>query len=298
MAAPELTQADGYWRGSFRAMAGPCELLLEVDDRALAQRMLTIAADEAVRIEHRFSRYRDDNPIHRINTSAGAPVTVDDETADLIDYAARCHEMSDGRFDITSGVLRRVWRFDGSDHVPADEVVQAVLHHVGWRKARWQRPVLQLEPGMEIDLGGLGKEYAVDRTARLLRQETDSGFVVNFGGDLYISGPRRDGAPWVIGLDDPQATGARALGELRVQRGGIATSGDARRYLLKDGVRYSHILDPRTGWPVTGAPHAVTVVAGTCLEAGVLATFALLHGSGARAFLETQDVPFWIAPGD
>ena len=294
--ASELTQADGYWRGSFRAMACPCELLMDVDDRPLAQRLLQVAADEARRIEHKLSRYRDDNAIHHINTANGAPVTLDDETADLMDYAARCHTLSDGRFDITSGILRRVWCFDGSDNIPVAEAVQAVLRHVGWQRLSWQRPVLQLAPGMEIDLGGLGKEYAVDRVVRLLRQETDACFVVNFGGDLCISGPRRDAAPWVIGLDDPEATGARALGELRVQRGGIATSGDARRYLLKDGVRYGHILDPRTGWPVTGAPRAVTVVADTCLEAGMLATFALLHGAGARAFLEAQGVPFWIAP--
>jgi thiamine biosynthesis lipoprotein len=221
---------------------------------------------------------------------------VDDETADLIDYAARCYDLSDGRFDITSGVLRAVWRFDGSANIPSSAAVQAVMARVGWHKARWQRPVLQLAPGMEIDLGGLGKEYAVDRAARLLRPHTTAEFLVNFGGDLYISGARRAGHPWVIGLDDPGASGARALGELHVQRGGVATSGDARRYLLKDGVRYSHILDPRTGWPVAGAPRAVTVVAATCLEAGVLATFALLQGGEARTFLVAQGVPFWIAP--
>jgi thiamine biosynthesis lipoprotein len=267
-----------------------------MDDESLARSLLALAAGEARRIERKFSRYRSDNLIHRINTSNGAPVSLDDETADLIDYAARCFELSDGRFDITSGVLRAVWRFDGSGNIPTSEAVQAVMAHVGWRKAQWQRPVLQLAPGMEIDLGGLGKEYAVDRVARLLRPQTTAQFLVNFGGDLYVSGARRDGVPWVIGLDDPSASGARALGELHVQHGGIATSGDARRYLLKDGVRYSHILDARSGWPVSDAPRAVTVVAPTCLEAGVLATFALLHGGDARAFLEAQGVPFWIAP--
>lgn len=296
MADIELTRADGYWRGGFRAMAGPCELLMDVDDEPLARRLLTLAADEARRIEHKFSRYRSDNLIHRINTANGAPVTLDDETADLIDYAARCFELSDGRFDITSGVLRAVWRFDGSANIPTPEAVQATMARVGWPKARWQRPVLQLAPGMEIDLGGLGKEYAVDRVARRLRPQTSAEFVVNFGGDLYISGPRRDGTAWVIGLDDPSASGARAVGELHVQHGGIATSGDARRYLLKDGVRFSHILDPRSGWPVSDAPRAVTVAAATCLEAGVLATFALLHGREASAFLEAQGAPFWIVP--
>ena len=292
----ELTRADGYWRGSFRAMAGPCELLVDTDDEPLAHRLLTLAAAEARRIEYKFSRYRSDNLTHRINTARGTAVTLDDETADLIDYAARCFELSDGRFDITSGVLRAVWYFDGSSNIPSPEAVQAALAHVGWHKASWRRPVLQLAPGMEIDLGGLGKEYAVDRVAQRLRLETTAEFLVNFGGDLFISGKRRNGAAWVIGLDDPDASGARAVGELHVQHGGIATSGDARRYLLKDGVRYSHILDARSGWPVSGAPRAVTVVAATCLEAGVLATFALLRGRAAHTFLEAQGVPFWIVP--
>ncbi len=296
MADLELTRADGYWRGCFRAMAGPCELLVDTDDESLAQRLLTLAAAEAHRIEYKFSRYRSDNLIHRINTSNGAALTLDDETADLVDYAARCYELSNGCFDITSGVLRAVWCFDGSDNIPTPAAVQAVMTQVGWHKVSWRRPVLQLAPGMQIDLGGLGKEYAVDRVARQLRLETKAEFLVNFGGDLFISGKRRSGAAWVIGLDDPDASGARAVGELRVQHGGIATSGDARRYLLKDGVRYSHILDPRSGWPVSDVPRAVTVVAASCLEAGVLATFALLHGRAARTFLEAQGVPFWIVP--
>lgn len=292
---PQLTREEGYWRGRFSAMASDCELLLEADNQAAAATVLRLVADEAWRIEDKFSRYRQDNILHRINSACGAPVQVDEETADLLDYAALCHHLSDGRFDITSGVLRRVWRFDGSGRLPAPEQVAKILPCVGWDKVGWQRPLLRLPAGMEIDLGGIGKEYAVDRAAGLARAHGAANFVINFGGDLYINGPRRDGTVWNVGVEDPRAGGPSALTQLKVRKGGIATSGDARRFLLKHGRRYGHILDPRTGWPVQGAPRAVTVVGPTCMEAGMFATLAILHGEGAAAFLGAQGVPFFIS---
>ena len=147
---------------------------------------------------------------------------------------------------------------------------------------------------MEIDLGGIGKEYAVDRAAALLAARTKSSCVVNFGGDIYVGGVRRDGRTWSIGIDDPGRTGKAALYRLDIAGGGLATSGDARRFVRWKGKRLGHILNPTTGWPVLGAPSSVTVVASTCLEAGTLSTLALLQGPEARSFLEQQNVQFWI----
>ncbi len=274
-------------------MASPCELLVATAKRSLAERLLHIARNEALRIERKFSRYRTDNDIHRINHSEGNPVRVDDETANLLDYAQQCWEISEGKFDITSGILRKVWRFDGSNRLPSPEAVAALLPRIGWEKVKWNRPFITLRPGMEIDLGGIGKEYAVDRTARLILQQGESRVLINYGGDLYALGPRAEGMPWAVGVDDPEATGVRQIGAVNLSKGGLATSGDARRFLVKDGIRYSHILDPTTGWPVSGAPRAVTVIAETCLEAGMLATLAMLQGDKARAFLEAQEVTFW-----
>lgn len=286
---------DDYWKGGFGAMASPCEVLLDLgpDEESLAARLTGIARDEAVRIERKFSRYRSDNIIHRINTSGGAPLEVDAETASLLDYAAQCHRLSDGLFDITSGVLREVWRFDGSDRIPAPQAVAAVLARVGWDKVEWRRPLLRLPAGMQIDLGGIGKEYAVDRTAALLRAYSGAGMLINFGGDLLATGPRMGGRPWQVAIDDPGHTGRSSGIHIALSRGAIATSGDARRFLLKEGKRYSHILDPRTGWPVRGAPRAVTVLGADCTEAGMLATFAMLHGARAEAFLEEQEARYW-----
>ena len=283
----------GHWVGRFAAMASPCELLLDGGDRAGMERALARVAKEAWRIESKFSRYRYDNIVHRINSAGGRPTEVDEETALLLDFADTCYRLSEGRFDITSGALRAVWRFDGSDRIPEPQAVAEVLRRVGWKKLTWRKPILTMPDGMEVDFGGIGKEYAVDRCFELLRVETRWPFLLNFGGDLRVSGPRASGAPWRIGVEDPtmQQPGAARI-ELR--QGAMATSGDSRRYLLRDGRRYSHILDPRSGWPVAGAPRSVTVAAPTTIEAGMLATLASLQGENAEDFLKRQQVPYWV----
>lgn len=280
-------------RGTFSAMAGPCEVLLDLDDGLLAHRLVALAAAEARRIEAKFSRYRDGSAVQRLNASHGAPVRVDDETAGLLDLAAACHAASGGRFDVTSGVLRRAWTFDGGTRVPADAEIAALLPRVGWEKVTWRRPELTLPAGMEIDLGGLGKEYAVDRAMALLRAEADAPVLVNFGGDLHASGPRRDGAPWRVGVEDPGRED-RAARLIDLAGGALATSGDARRFVLHRGERLGHILDPRRGRPVRDAPRSVTVAADSCVEAGVLATTAMLHGPDAESFLAAEAARWWV----
>jgi len=290
-ARPLLSRRGSGWLGVFQAMASPCEVHVGDADLATAERVVAIAAAEAHRIEAKFSRYRRGNIVDEINTAEGRPVVVDDETARLLDYAARLHELSDGKFDVTSGVLRRAWRFDGSDRVPTEEAVAALLPIVGWDKVRWSAPELTLTPGMEVDLGGIGKEYAVDSAAGLVRP-VSARCLLNFGGDLLALGPQYGGAPWRVGIESVAEGGAVAR-HIDLTVGALATSGDSRRFLFKDGKRYGHVLDPQTGWPVVEAPRSVTVAAATCTEAGMLATLALLQGGAAEAFLEAQSVQFW-----
>ena len=278
-------------RAQFKAMASSCEALIDSGDSAVAERVAAAVSTEAFRIEQKFSRYRADNIVHAINNANGAAVEVDIETANLLDYAARCFEESRGLFDITSGVLRRVWKFDGSDRLPEPAAVTEVLKLVGWKKVVWRRPRLTLLPGMEIDFGGIGKEFAVDRAAKLGAEAGGVPILVNFGGDLCATGPRRDGSRWKVGIE---ALGSDTLVPFELAQGAVATSGDARRYLLKDGVRYGHILDPRDGWPVKDAPRSVTVVAATCGQAGWLSTLTILQGSGAEAFIKGKGVTYWV----
>jgi len=289
-----LKRVEDYFVGAFSAMANPCQVLIDTDDPQEATAITHIAEEEAQRIESKFSRYRSNNIVDRINRSDGKPVQVDQEAALLIDYAKTCYDISDGMFDITSGVLRRAWKFDGSSHVPGKNEVEFLLKRVGWWRVRWDGAMLSIPSGMEIDFGGIGKEYAVDRTAHLIAAKTHSPFLVNYGGDLFASGLRRGNRTWAVGIDDPERTGEAALYRLDISRAGLATTGDARRYVLHEGKRLSHILNPKTGWPVVDAPRSVTVVARTCLEAGTLSTIAFLQGPNARKFLEDEGVQFWI----
>jgi thiamine biosynthesis lipoprotein len=289
----QMNRQGGNWQGRFTAMASPCEILLEIAQEAEARILYEAAETETRRIETKFSRYRDDNIVHALNNSEGRAVSVDDETADLLDFAHRCHEISGGRFDVTSGVLRRIWKFDGSDRVPSRKQAKALLPLVGWPKIMWRRPEIIVPAGMEIDLGGLGKEYAVDKVATLLAERTTTPMLVNFGGDLRAVGRRNDGTNWQVGVELPGIEGTAGL-NLELGVGALATSGDARRFLLRNGVRYPHILNPRTGWPVMRAPRSITVLGDTCTEAGLLATLAMLHGAKAEAFLEEQGVQNWV----
>jgi thiamine biosynthesis lipoprotein len=273
-------------------MASPCQVLMEVDDRQEAERILSVVVSEVERIEAKFSRYRSDSIVQRINESAGSSVEVDDETGRLLDYAGQLYRISGGRFDVTSGVLRRVWRFDGGSVVPDDAAVRAAVRDVGWPRVTWDGRRVRLEPRMELDFGGFGKEYAADRAALRVAGTSDASCLVNLGGDLVVTRPRR--RPWIVGIERPDTVQPTAARLIRLKAGALATSGDAKRYVVKDGVRYMHILDPTTGWPVQGAPRSVTVAAGNCLDAGMLATLAMLQGPEAESFLGAQQVQHWV----
>lgn len=279
--------------GQFRAMASPCEVQLEVRSKKRALQLIALAQKEALRIERLLSRYRDDNLIHRINTSAGQCITVDAETARMLDFADTCFQASDGLFDVTSGVLREAWQFDGSDKVPTQAQIEPLLARIGWQRVIWENPHFTLPAGMQIDLGGIGKEYAVDKTLALLTERCPGACLVNFGGDLNASAAPVSTGAWTVGLEQRGREGV-VSGTLRLEHGALTTSGDARRYLLKDGIRYSHVLNPKTGWPVQHAPASVTVAGNTCTEAGILSTLALLHGAQAETFLDAHNITYWV----
>lgn len=281
-------------RHGFSAMASPCEIQIECDP-SIAAHLASLGEKEARRIEEKFTRYKPTGIVAQINASNGTPVQVDAETAGLLDYASNLHLLSGGLFDITSGVLRRAWTFDGSDKVPSKDKVAKALAHVGWDKVRWETPTIALPAGMEIDLGGICKEYAVDRAAQAILQaagRADLPVLVNFGGDLRATAAKSTGR-WKIAIEsvDPAE---KAGGVIEMASGGLATSGDARRFLLRNGKRYSHILDPRTGYPVENPPRSITVAARTCVEAGTIATLAMLQGSGAEDYLQKEGIKSWV----
>ena len=274
------------------AMASPCEVICETDDAGLALRIGEYACAEAQRIDRKFSRYRRDSLVHAIHASRGRPFRVDDETARLLDYGAALWRLSEGAFDLTSGVLRYAWNFDEGPVVAEPGRIPELLERIGWQRLRWEPPFLTLPEGMEIDFGGIGKEYVVDLVADWVATQTKSAVLVNFGGDLRCTGAPPASGAWLVGIESIEESG-QAVRRIELKTGALATSGDTRRHIDIEGVRYGHIFDARTGWPAAGAPRSVTVAADTCSQAGSYSTLAMLQGQGAEAFLAGEGLQFW-----
>lgn len=269
----------------FAAMGSPCSLDLYAPDFETANEIAAHAVAEVHRIELKYSRYRLESYLAGINECArsGKCIFVDAETADLIDHASRAFALSKGLFDITCGVLREIWNDDIS--APPREVdIALLLQRVGFEKIVWARPQLTFTvAGMELDFGGIAKEYAADRAVIICRTQGVLSGLVNLGGDIAVIGRPPDDAPWRIGIADPFGSGT-ALATLFVTGGGVATSGTYERYRELNGHRYSHIVNPKTGWPVEGTP-SVTVVSENCLRAGMYSTLALLMEENAPSWL-------------
>lgn len=285
--------STGLVHHGFKAMGSPCEIFLHAKEAdRIADALGQVQADVA-RLEAKYSRYRDDSLLSTINrvALAGGEIEVDEETAALFDYANTCHRESGGLFDITSGILRRAWKLR-EGRLPAPEEVSALLDRIGWHRVRWESPRIRFEPGMEIDLGGVVKEYAADRAATLCHANGVHQGIVNLGGDLRVVGPRPDGSPWRIGVRHPRREGT--IGVLALTEGAVASSGDYERCIVVDGVRYGHVLNPRTGWPVRHLA-AVTVVGPLCLIAGSASTIAMLEERAGPDWLARLGLPhLWV----
>ena len=275
----------------FTAMGSECILDLYSEGTLAAE----MAEEEVYRIERRLSRYRDDSILSEIKriASDGGTVELDDEMASLLDYAFACHRKSDGLFDITTGILRRAWNFSLS-RTPSQTDIEALLPFVGLDKVIWERPKLSFPvSGVELDFGGIGKEYAADRAASVCAESGVVHGLVNLGGDIRIIGPKQDGSPWSVSIRDPKIPG-QGLAAVDLFAGGLTTSGDYERGVTIDGVRYGHILNPNTGWPTRGLA-AVSVIANTCLLAGSVSTIGMLKGEDGARWLAGLGIPcLWV----
>lgn len=276
----------------FKAMGGVNEVQLFTKTKEEAESVFVAIAEEVRRIEGKFSRFRDDSIVHRINKSAGrAAVEVDEETAKLLNFADATYHDSEGFFDITSGILQSGWDFSGTT-LPESEHISRLQRKVGWGKVEWCPPAVRLsEEGMSIDFGGIGKEYAVDRAAEIATVRGITSGFINFAGDIRVLGPRPDGTSWGVGIVDPRET-STPIKTLLLQRGAVATSGDYERYIEIEGKRYCHILDPFTGFPHHDV-WSVSVITDSCLVAGALSTSAMLLGyEKGEALLRRAKAPF------
>jgi thiamine biosynthesis lipoprotein len=274
----------------FRALGSDNEIQLYAGDAGAAQHLAQTGIDEANRIETKYTRYREGSLTSTINRHAGGDwVEIDSETAALLDYADTCYRESDGLFDLTSGVLRRAWNFRVAV-VPDAAFVAALLPLVGWKLIeRYPDRIRLPKPGMELDFGGIGKEYCADRVATALLDAGAQSGLVNLGGDIRVIGPHPGGKPWAIGIRHPRRQDA-ILTTVMLAQGALATSGDYERYFELDGRRYCHMLNPRTGYPVS-TMQSVTVVAPLCTVAGSVCTLAMLKGDAGLAYLQDQGFP-------
>lgn len=266
---------------AFPALGTNCEVQYAApagDGQATAFERAVVAWVAA--FEAKYSRFRPDSLVSRINAAAGREwVEVDAEMEVMLKLCDTLHFMTQGVLDPTALPLLRLWNFSGETSVPPAEAdVAAARARVGWKKVqRAPGRVFLPEPGMALDFGGFGKEYAVDIAAQIAADHGIPSALVDFGHDLRaVSAP--PGRPaWHVGLEDPLKPGAVA-GSLAVVGRSVASSGDYIRRVVIGGRRYGHIVDVRTGWPVHNGCLQATVIAGTCLQAGVLSTTAFVLG--------------------
>lgn len=279
-------------RLSFKAMGSACEVVLAAKLPEEAKVMAQAAIDEVLRIERKYSRYTTDSIIAQINQQAAlTPVACDAETWSLFQFAAQLFEKSDGLFDITSGVLRRAWNFK-QVQLPSSEQLEKLRPLIGWHKVILKDHSIALSlQGMEVDLGGFGKEYAADRAAQVLKEKGVTNGYVNLAGDMRFLGPKPDGEPWQIGIQDPRHPD-QVIATLPMSQGGLATSGDYERFFDLNGQRYCHVLNPHTGWPVKHW-RTVSVTAPLAVLAGCTSTMAMLKETEGLAFLKSTGFDYF-----
>lgn len=285
-----------YETYQFRAMASPCEIKAWVPENSV-DKLLERIAQEAVRLEKKYSRYIDDSVTSIINRAAGKhPVEIDEETLGLLDFAEASWRQSNGLFDLTSGILRRAWDFK-SGLLPSQYQIDELLPLVGWDKVIRSRTSIFLpNVGMEIDFGGIVKEFAVDRLVAMAKVNGLKHGLVNMGGDIHIFGPEPDGSPQVVGVRHPREDRIKA--GIPIHAGAMATSGDYERYIEVDGQRFCHILNPKTGWPCAEW-QSVSVIAPQCVMAGIASSVAMLMPKEqAIEWLKSQNFMFLLIDAD
>ena len=276
----QWTAESGFATLSFHAMGTPCRIRFAADQAAV--RSLGEDLRDWVRnFEMKYSRFQPDSLISRINAApAGTWTEVDAETDRLFALCDQLHFFTRGAFDPTALPLLQLWDWKSdSPRSPTDAEVAGAKTLVGWRKVKRRPGAIQLPvEGMALDLGGIGKEYAVDHVALRLGEAGVKGALVDFGQDVRVVGLPTGKPFWHIGLEDPAQPGRVWCG-LAVKDRAVATSGDYLRCRTLNGRRIGHIVDPRTGYPVDNGVRAVSVIAPSCTLAGALSTTAFVLGN-------------------
>jgi len=286
-AKPLQADARGVRTLEFAALGTKCSIKFRLPDERPALTFAAEALDWIGRFEEKFSRFKSDSLVSRVNREAGGDwVATDAEMEHLLNLAEDLHSRTDGILDPTMLPLLRVWDWKVAHaKLPTKNEVKAALALTGWKKVQRKKGAVRLpEAGMGLDFGGFGKEFAVDMLAQLARAHRITDALIDLGRDIHALGGNGAHPFWHVGIEDGNQPG-KCWGGLAVTDHAVSASGDYARYFTHDGVRYGHILDPRTGWPVANGMRAVTVVAPSCLEAGVYSTAVFILGARAGLHL-------------
>lgn len=270
-------------------MGTRCTFMVFHHDAALVQRALSAASVEIERLDRLMTSWLETSDVSRINAAAGngQSVAVSPETFAVLSEAKRIARLSEGAFDVTVGAFKGLWRFDEDQDGSLPDAARVRERRELVRDAdltldEARRTARLARARQRITLGGIAKGFVVDRAVGVLRAAGLDDFVVQAGGDLFASG-RRGGRPWRVGIQDPRASAeaprstASSFAMLELSDGAFNTSGDYERFVIRDGRRYHHILDPRTGFPVEHT-RSVTLLAPTSFEADALDTAVFVMG--------------------
>jgi thiamine biosynthesis lipoprotein len=264
-----------------KLMGSRFEITVVANDSSEAGNYIQLAVDEITRIEKLISSWDPDSQTSAINRNAGMrPVKVDRELFDLIDRSVAISNLTDGAFDITYASMDKVWRFDGSmTEMPSKEVIENSVSKVGFTNIVLNRDsssVFLALKDMKIGFGAIGKGYAADRAKALLMKEGVVAGIINASGDMNTWGKQPNGQDWKVAITNPLDKN-KAFALLPIRNGAVVTSGNYEKYVLLGGKRFTHIIDPRTGYPSTGIISA-TVFAPKAELADALATSVFVMG--------------------
>ena len=280
--SPQAERGSGQLRFlRWGALGTRCEVQYVCQDDGSARAFEAEAVNWVAGFEAKYSRFRPDSLVSRINAEAGLSwVEIDAEMEQFIDLSGSLHQLSQGVLDVTALPLMRLWDYRAATpRIPSEAEIAAAKRLVGWQRIQRAPGRVRLpEGGMALDFGGWGKEYAVDIVSQIARKHGLANALVDFGHDLNAVGAAPGKPGWHIGLEDPDRPGEACWSSIAAHDCGVASSGDYVRGFTLNGKRYGHIVDPRTGWPVANGCKQVTVIAKACLQAGVLATTVFILG--------------------
>jgi thiamine biosynthesis lipoprotein len=268
-------------RRTTKLMGSRFDITVVAKDEATANHYIDKAIEEITRIENLISSWNPSSQTSKINNSAGVyPVKVDQELIDLIERSITISKITDGAFDISYASIDKLWKYDGSmNAMPSNEDIENSVAKIGYQNIvldkKNQTVFLKLE-GMKIGFGAIGKGYAADKVRSMLKAEGVESGIINASGDLTTWGTQPDGSDWKVGITNP-LNKDNIFSWFPVVNAAVATSGNYEKYVTFNGLKYSHIIDPRTGYPATGIL-SVTIFAPSAELCDALATSVFITG--------------------